>query len=746
MRQSTRPHPRTIRNRPGQCARASVVFLACLLLSVRIPAIEYVFPAGANVVDITKTPYSADRTGKTDVSAILSKAVNDISLASGWGPGILYMPNGTYLVKNTFQWRIASNGNGIGPHVMGQSRTGTVIKLAKGTWPLGTEEKAVIQTGAGSENNFSKGIMNLTVLVDSNNAGAIGIIYVSNNNGLMSDVDVISADGRGMYGIQSAGGISGLTSNGPFIIRRTYIKGFDVGIRTCGSQSEMISQIRLEGQSKYGIWTSCILTIDSLTSNDTVQAIEAQGAVMLTHGLLLNGAPTRYAIRNWALGSYFNDITTTGYKAAITSAGPNPMPKGTSFDEYTPVVPVSLFPSPKTSMHLPTKYPPEIPWETDFAKWAFPQDYKVNGRTDAQALQAAIDDPARTTVCIARGRTYQIDQPVYVRGAIRRIIATGGMLHRTNSNGQLIIEDGSAPAVIIEKLSIDNVNGSPTPMIRVIKRTNRTVVLETGGSLDFTILGGGETYITDFTGGNSIVDNAQAQVWLWQWEGVNYFDSSLVIRNGIVRMAGYYHEGGGNSLFCLGGITEFLGYFDYGTECGSPPTGEYLLTVKNGANVSAAGVWQVSHCDPWAGYMQLVSETRNGTTKILGADSASGNAVSPAGGGNIALFTAYDSVAVRNALLTGVREAKPVAVNKDIRLSFARTHWGIEVTYSVLSPAPATLLAYDISGRIISVVKERSGYTGIHRTLIPSNGLSAGIVCVELRQGGQSRSTLAVPH
>jgi len=144
MRQSTRPHPRTIRNRPGECARASVVFLACLLLSVRIPAIEYVFPAGANVVDITKTPYSADRTGKTDVSAILSKAANDIINVPCWSPSILYMPNGTYLVRNTFQWRCWANGNGVGPHVIGQSRTGTVIKLAKGTWPLGTEQKAAM--------------------------------------------------------------------------------------------------------------------------------------------------------------------------------------------------------------------------------------------------------------------------------------------------------------------------------------------------------------------------------------------------------------------------------------------------------------------------------------------------------------------------------------------------------------------------------------------------------------------------
>jgi hypothetical protein len=720
------------------------VFLACLLLSVRIPAIEYVFPAGANVVDITKTPYSADRTGKTDVSSILSKAANDIINVVGWGPSILYMPNGTYLVKNTFAWRCNATGNGIGPHVVGQSRTGTVIKLAKGTWPLGTEQKAVIQTGAGDENNFNKGIHNLTVLVDSNNAGAIGIIYVSDNNGLVSDVDVISADGKGTYGILSSGGVvPSVGGNGPFLIRRTYIKGFQVGMRTCGTQHEMISQIRLEGQSKFGIHNLCTFTIDSLSSNNTCMALWSDGPVMLTHALLTGGASI-YAIHNGSTASYFNDVKTSGYTQAIQSVGINRPPTGSSIEEYTPVAPVSLFPAPKTTMHLPVKYPPEVAWETDFAKWAIPQDYKVNGRTDAQALQAAIDDPAKTTVCIARGRIYQIDEPVYVRGAIRRIIATGGMLHKATANGQLIIDDGSAPVVTIEKVSIDNVDGSDTPILRVIKRTNRTLVLESAGSLDYSILGGGETYITDITSGiRNVIDNPQARVWLWQWEGACCWDTTLIVRNGIVRAAGYYDEGWGSMLFCLGGFTEILGYLDYNS-CTSK-NGSYLLTIANNANVSAAGVWQVNHCQPWRGYTQLVSETRNGTKRILGADSASGNVASPAGG-NIALFTAYDSVAVQNALLTGAREARPVAVNKDIRLWAARTHRGIEVTYSVLSPAPVTLLAYDVSGRIISVVKERSGYTGIHRTLIPSNGRSAGITCIELRQEGRSRSRLVIAH
>jgi hypothetical protein len=721
------------------------VFFCALAPAFFASAMDYVFPANAKVFDITKSPYSADNTGATDVSAILTKAANDIIASPSWNPGILYFPNGTYLVKNTFGWRLNSSGNGVGPHLIGQSRTGTVIKLAKGTWPLGTETKAVIQTGAGVEQNFSKGIINLTVLVDSNNAGAIGIIYVSNNNGLLSDVDVISADGKGMYGILS-GWYSGspVGGNGPLIIRRTYIKGFKVGIRAGGSQSEMASQIRLEGQSQYGIWVGCDnFTIDSLTTNDTCVAVQAEAPVLLTHGLLTGGLSKNYAIRNFQSSSYFNDITTSGYRAAIQSTGTNPAPTTASFAEYSPVGSVSLFPSAKTSMNLPTKYPPEIPWETDFTKWAFPSDYKTGGLTDVQALQAAIDDPAKTVVCLPHGTVLQIDQPVYVRGTISRIFGTGGTFSKVGTNGGLYIDDGSAPIVMIQKAAMQFVSGEPSNCIPIVKRTSRTVVLETIGMLDFKVLAGGEMYATDITSAKNAVDHSQARVWLWQWEGWCCGDSTLTVRNGIVRSVGYYDEGWGSMLFCLGGFTEVLGYWDY-SGCQNK-TNMRLLTVGGDANVSAAGIWQQQFCNPWAGYTRLISETRNGTTKILGNASGAGDVVSPAGG-NIALYTAYDSAAVQNAILDGVQLPGPVAADKDVfRLRAIRSPGGIEVIYSINTLEPVTLLAYSASGRIIGVFKEPSQSPGIHRSVIARSGFHAGIACIELRAGGKAMRSLVMP-
>ena len=706
---------------------------------------DYVFPAAAKVVDVTQSPYNADRTGKADVSAILTKAANDNINIPSWCPGVLYFPNGTYLLTNTFSWRLTAHGNGNGPHLIGQSRKGVVIKLAKGTWPLGTEAKGVIQTGAGDENNFNKGICNLTVLVDSNNAGAIGIIYVSNNSGLISDVDVISADGKGMYGIQSAGGVSGVGGNGPFIIRRTYIQGFDYGMTACGTQGEMMSQIRLSGQSKRGIWVRCgDLIIDSLTSNDTCSAIDAQGPVVLTHGLLLNGSAINYAIRNWVFSSYFSDIVTTGYKGAITSAGTNPTPKTGSFAEYTPVAPVSLFSTQKTSMHLPAKYPPEVAWETDFTKWAFIADYKTNGRTDAQAIQAAIDDPTKTTLCLAGKTVYQLDQPIHVRGNIRRILGTGADGRVISSaSSQFIIDDGSAPVVLLQRLGFPNPPANAA--VQIIKNTSRTLVLETiTDGYDMRILGGGDTYITDVCGGTYVIDNPQARVYMWQWER-NYLDSGMIMRNGMLRSVGQYMEGDGTNFVCTGGFTEILGSWYY-SFCAAK-SNLYMLWVGPNANVSAAGMFQQNFCNPGVPFTKLVRQTSGPTTKILyssAADAGAGGVVNP-GGLNIALFTAYDSTQLQRLKVTDVRDSKPVIANMDIRFSAARTPAGISVSYSISQPEPVTLLACDLSGRIISVINERSAYAGIHRAVIPRGLSSAGVVCIELRANGRSLRNAVVP-
>lgn len=50
----------------------------------------------ANIVDVTKAPYNADKSGKTDVTAILQSALDAVGVAGG---GVVYLPAGTYMVN-----------------------------------------------------------------------------------------------------------------------------------------------------------------------------------------------------------------------------------------------------------------------------------------------------------------------------------------------------------------------------------------------------------------------------------------------------------------------------------------------------------------------------------------------------------------------------------------------------------------------------------------------------------------------
>jgi hypothetical protein len=695
---------------------------ACLCACVAAfgaSAIEYVFPAGANVVDISKPPYSCDRTGTTDVSATLTKVLGDDSRdLFGWGCPVVYMPNGTYLVRNTVQWRFPPYS--VGPHLVGQSRSGVVIKLAKGTWPLGTENKAVIQTGNGVAQDFNRGLCNLTVLVDSNNAGAYGVYWYANNEGLMSDVNIISADGKGLQGLHL--GQWQLTNGGeqgPCLARRIYIKGFGIGIFSSALNSVTLSEIRLEGQWKQGIYVEkdpCY--IDGLITNDTCVALWAAGPTVLTNAVLNNGGSSQYGIR--VVGQkvfYCADVTSTGYRSAIVSSYNNPATPVSSIREFTPTPAVTLFPSPSRSIHLPTKYPPEVAWESDMSKWAIVDDYKTGGRTDAQALQAAIDDPAKTTVCLPRLKTYTINQAVHLRGTINRIFGTGGTLN--GPGGSLIVDDGAAPIVMLQKIG-NNLNNFP-----IIKNTMRTLVVESDLAGPIQILAGGETYISDAVVSLD-VNHPQAKVWAWHFDAEGSGDDNLIVRSGTVRIFGWKDEGTGQPMHCLGGTTELLGFIEYSNA--NNHNGMFLAEVANNANVSIAVMSQTNFVNTY--YSSLIKETRSGVTKTL-MSTANSN------GYNVSLYTAYDSASV----LQSAKKPAARTNDKNIGIVAFRTARGTEVWYRTARAAPALILAYDPAGRIIAVVNEPSTTAGVHRAVLPH---TAGVAYAEVRAEGSSIGRMAV--
>ncbi len=611
--------------------RTSAVLLAGMLASLpaapahAAPAGGIVFPPKANVIDVTKPPYNADPTGKADATAAINRAIADSEKArKGWANQVVYLPDGTYLVTDTIRWKAPPHT--IGPHMVGQSREGTVIRLADGTWPKGEENKPVLHTGRGVAQNFNRGLSNLTVNTGSNNAGACGVYWYGNNQALMSDVDIVSEDGRGRVGLDLGHWQRGGGEQGPCMVRRVRIRGFDVGVTSNALNAVTFLKLHLEGQRALGILNdNHPIYLDALTSRNRVPALRSEGGfVVLTDATLTGGDAGRAAIEKHKWGAIFvRNTTVGGYgKAVVTDHGVEHA--AGKVEEFLDREPVSLFGEARRSLNLPVKYPPEPPWETDPRKWATPDEYRRAGMSDAAALQAAIDDAKITTIVLPRGRNYVLDEPVRVRGTVGRIISTGGTL---NGKGAIIIADGQAPVVKLEKLSMGSMD---RPFPHVEQASARTVVCESILLGTMRVAGPGDVFLTDVVH-HLLVDHPTAHVWAWHFDAEGSRDDNLIVRDGTVRIFGWKDEGMGQPLHCHGGATEILGFLEYSA---ARAKGEAaLVTITGEARVSVACLSQTNFARPPAHYRVLVRETRGGVERTLTADK---NAM----GAHVALFVA----------------------------------------------------------------------------------------------------------
>ena len=88
---------------------------------------DRLFPASNFLVDVTKVPYGAKGDGKTDDTAAIQRAINDVMGLHK----VLYFPNGTYLLTKTLQWtnKNSKGNNAYGFNwLQGQSATKTILR------------------------------------------------------------------------------------------------------------------------------------------------------------------------------------------------------------------------------------------------------------------------------------------------------------------------------------------------------------------------------------------------------------------------------------------------------------------------------------------------------------------------------------------------------------------------------------------------------------------------------------------
>jgi hypothetical protein len=657
--------------------------ISCVSLVSAIPfcpifAENIVFPPNCGVVDITKPPYNADNTGKTDVSAILTQALTDERALTSWISKIVYLPNGTYLVRSTIRQKEPPFT--VGPHLQGQSKAGTVIRLADSTWPVSSGTlQFVLSTGNGVAQCFNRGVRNLTVSIGRNNAGASGIWWFGNNEALLSDVDVISEDGTGMVGLNGGSGESG-----PSGVRNLYVKGFSVGVQVGALNAVTFQNVTVEGQRTCGILNSGQPAwFDNFVSINRVRAVRntSGGSMVLVDANLTGGDSTVDAISNEGGGKIFvRNVTALGYRKAISCASTTQpaasIPAGMTIDEFSSHGSTSLFPSEPRTINLPRKSAPEPEWEQDMSKWAIISSY-TTGRTHAQAFQAAIDDLTKTVVAL--DMDLNLSGTVYVRNNIKFIIGTKSCLFKQGTDASIEIVDGISPVVKFQNINYSRPDRQEVG-IPIVQRSSRALIVESSAT-DVHADSSGDVFVTDLVAKLNI-NNPLQHVWAWHFNGELYsIGMELTMTAGVARIFGWKSEHENTKVATTGGTLEILGFLMY-SPSGSHP--QPLFQITN-TNFCCALLSQIGNP-----YNLIVRETRAGVTKDLtGTTSGTGTSVP--------LFLAYNiSDAAKNP-----RQGSLPAPQGNL-------HRMVRLTRSPLSlesmPASAGLIdLMDTRGRVMSI-------------------------------------------
>ncbi len=594
-----------------------LIFMAGFVFLLACPALTQViqYPDHQDIINITEPPYNADNTGSNDVSDIIQQAIDDNS-PGGWK--IIYFPKGTYLVSKTISWN--PNSWSQGPVFQGYHTDSTIIKLEDNA-PLFGEPaipKAVLHTGEGVAQKFDRGIRNMTINTGIGNPGAVGIEFFSNNEGIMSDIKVISGDGSGRIGIDM--GFGG--ENGPLLIRNLYVKGFDIGLNVKALNSVTLSNVTLEDQNELAIKNyQHVCTIENLHSINNVPVIDnglGGSTFTMINSTLEGGSPDTFAITNRGI-MYLRNIHATGYKACLNNlSGDSISPEGNDIAEFSSTGVTSLFPNEGHSLDLEIKEPPVIPWENDTSQWVNIQDYGAipnDHIDDSPAMQAAID-AGKTTVYIPNNGKYNLDDTVYIRGKVNRITGINAWLW--GSGTMILTDEGDAPAVIVQNIRRDN----PNQTFSIENKSSRTLVMEADIFHFIISSGSGDIFLSDVLGKIEI-NTPDEHVWArhLNTENPRETDYNILNDSGFLWILGLKTESYGiKSWVQNGGRTEILGAHIY-------PQCTFKLTPMmeiDDAYYSGACIRETNYCnkDYPSYYTQYVVETQGEVSDTLYHDDA----------------------------------------------------------------------------------------------------------------------------
>ena len=715
--------------------RKKISATMCIALAVALPALaqnNWILPAKTGALNVVRDK-GVDNTGKIDVTDTLNKILGTLQTPTRW----IYFPKGTYLVSGTVSGYKCKVGGeqSRGPIIVGESRTGTVFRLKDGVWPTANFDpsqstgspvsQVVVHGGDCGNTGFGKEMNNFTVDIGSNNAGAIGVLFNTANYGGISDVNVISRDGKGCVGVAIAGG-----EPGPLYAHSIYVNGFGTGIYIAAADDASVFQIRLENQTRYGVVNAWGAEIDSLYFNTSAANVPAVISRNTGRFVVLNafltGSSTGAAIINQGGHLFARNIHSTGYQGgALSSTGTRvSAPTGATLDEYSSHGSLGLWYTPGKSMNLPVKYPPFPPWEQDTAKWTSTAQFKGGGlgqpsRPDSTAFRMAWTS-GRPNIEISNGNAYNRTDTVYIDGNKEHVMGTRGGLVAP----AIVIQNNTPPVIVLRDLDYS----SPGLQFgAIINRSSKTVILESVNGI-LICDGTGEVYVNGLLG-RILVRNPAQRVWVRDFNGEDaglglpHDSAHIVVYDGQMFLLGYKSENFFSRANCFGGFLEMFGFLSYNF---TPDQNEALFNVSGDGQFCLAVMTTVSHQDP--PWNNLVWETRNGVKRSLTriVTNPPGTMVDP-DGGNFTLYTGYNKVPA--ATQRPLVNARTMTNRFGAALLYGTT---LEAGFTLSRPQPVSVRLIDMRGRTITV---ESGVfdAGAHRRRYNLSGLASGAYCVEIK-------------
>ena len=450
----------------------AVLFLLALPGTLRFRAAEdIVFPANAGVVNV-QTQYGDWGDGKTDDTKAIQTAIDENRQKAR----CLYFPNGIYLVCDKLSF-----GDNLekAKHLtlQGQSEQGVVLRLKDHAPGFGDPQKKrpllTMFEGKATGMAFQNSAYNMTFDVGQGNPGAVGLQWMSNNQGSLRNVTIRSSDPQGA-------GHTGLdltrTEPGPSLMKFVTVEGFDYAVDASpGPFSTTFEHVKISGQRKAGIRNLChTIIIRDLKSNNRVPAIETAcdvGYFSIIESEFAGGAPGVPAIRNRAGAMiYLRDVKRQGYSKFVEAARGHADVLGISVDEYVSndaTASAAFGDSPRKSLRLAIQETPNVAWDP-LDQWLLVDPQKLEAEDDhTDILQEAFDEAGRTgkkTVCLPRLKTkcpIMVSDTLRVPPSVHRVIALDGhvaatpLLRKTGKPVFLVEGDTDEPLVIERMYFID---------------------------------------------------------------------------------------------------------------------------------------------------------------------------------------------------------------------------------------------------------------------------------------------------